>query len=174
MELRNEITINAPARAVWETLGEQFMRMGEWAAPITSSCAVGLADPDVGGTRACTHAALGPFKPGVVKERLTRFDRAQMVLEYDALEGMPRFVAHAANCWSVTRIDDSRSLVRIHARLTLRGPVRLLACLIRWQLQSVGGRVVEELKYFIENGTPHPRKLAASGSPALRGVRLPD
>jgi hypothetical protein len=74
MELRNEIVIDAPAAAAWNALGERFDRIGEWAAPIQSSCAVGEAPPGVGFTRACHIAAVGPVKAGTIKERLTAFD----------------------------------------------------------------------------------------------------
>ncbi len=110
------------------------------------------------------------MKAGVVKERLTRFDREAMTFEYEALEGMPSFVGHAVNRWSVARVDDRRSELRIHATLMLRGPMALLGCIIKWQLESGGAKVAEELKYFVEKGKPHPRKVASrqvSGAPSL-------
>lgn len=170
MELRNEIIIEAPAERVWQALGERFMHVSEWAAPITASCPVGAGEPGVGATRSCNIAPFGPVNAGVVKERLTRFDRKAMAFEYEALEGMPSFVGHAVNRWSVARVDDRRSQLRIHATLTLRGPMALLGCVIKWQLESGGAKVAEELKYFVENGKPHPRKLASrrsSGAPSL-------
>jgi hypothetical protein len=175
MELRNEIVIEAPAEQVWHALGERFMHVGEWAAPITSSCPVGPSQPGVGVTRSCSIAPFGPVKAGVVKERLTKFDREGMALEYEAIEGMPSFVAHAMNRWSVVRIDEGRSRLRIHATLTLRGPMVLLGLVIKLQMQSGGAMVAEEFKYFVENGKPHPRKLAAAGRslPHQGSVGLP-
>lgn len=162
MELRNEIIIDAPAERVWHALGERFMHVSEWAAPIDASCPVDRAEPGVGVTRSCTIAPFGPVKAGVVKEQLTHFDRDAMTFAYEALEGMPRFVGRAVNRWSVTRVDDQRSLLRIHATLTLRGPMVVFGCVLRWQLQAGGAKVAEELRYFVENGRPHPRKLAAA------------
>src|SRR5688572_20692954 len=110
MELRFEIAIDAPGHRVWEVLGERFMRISDWAAPITSSWPVGSGTPDVGAVRACTIAAFGPVKPGAVRERLISFDRNHMTFEYEALEeGMPAFVARAVNRWNVLRVDDERS-----------------------------------------------------------------
>lgn len=162
MDLHNEIVIEAPAERVWHVLGERFMHVGEWAAPIMSSCPVGAAELAVGVTRACDVAPFGPVQAGVVKERLTAFEPARMSFEYEALEGMPAFVVRAVNRWRVERIDASRSRLRIHATLTLRGPMRLLGFVVRWQLQSGGARVAEELKHFVETGKPHPRKVAAT------------
>jgi hypothetical protein len=174
MDIRNEIYIDAPARRVWSAVGDRFMHIGEWAAPIASSCPVGRADPAVGTIRSCTTVAFGPFEPGMVEERLTRFDCEQMTLEYEAFDGMPNFIAAAANRWSVAQVDGGRSLVRMHATLTLRGPARLLACVIKWQLQSAGARVAEELRHFVETGQPHPRKLIASRLSGRRSAALSD
>ncbi len=164
MELRNEVVIDAPAERVWHTLGERFMHIGEWAAPITSSCPVASSEPGPGAMRSCTTAPFGPVKAGVVKERLTRFDPEAMAFEYEAAGGMPSFVAHAVNRWSVSRVDDRRCRVRIHATLTLRGPMVLFGCVIKWQLQSGGAKVADELKHFVETGRPHPRKVASPGA----------
>jgi hypothetical protein len=161
MELRSEIAVDAPAGAAWEILGERFHDIGSWAAPITSSCSVGHDGAVAGATRACSIASFGPFEAGTIKERLIAFDSERMAFEYEALEGMPSFVAQAVNRWSVHPLDDARSVVRIHATLTLRGPIVLLSWLLRWQMQRGGVRVLEELRYYVEHGRPHPRKLAA-------------
>ena len=171
MELRNQIYIDASADQVWEALGERFMMVSEWAAPITSSCPVDQRTPGIGVTRSCTIAAFGPVEPGIVKERLTKFDRERMVFEYEAIEGMPRFVEHAVNRWGIVSVNDARSIVRIHATVRLRGIARVFSWLFERQFQSGGARVAEELKYFVERGEPHPRKQAATGK--LVGARCP-
>jgi hypothetical protein len=164
MELRNEIAVEAPAEATWEILGERFHRIGDWAAPIVSSCPVGSDAPGVGAIRACHIARVGLVKPGTVKERLLSFDRALMTFEYEAFEGLPSFITRAANRWSVHQVDDLRCLVRVHATLTLQGPMVLLSCPIEWQMQAVGARAAEELKYYVERGRPHPRKLTTAAN----------
>ena len=168
MELLDEVIIDASPGRVWHALGERFMRVGEWAAPITSSCPVGPDEPRPGATRSCTIAPFGPMKAGVVDERLTRFDRDAMALEYEALAGLPGFIGRAVNRWHVSPADGGGARVSIHATVTLRGPMVLLGWLIRWQLRSGGARVLEELKYFVEHGRPHPRKLAAAAASSVR------
>lgn len=162
MELHNRIVIAASALAVWEAIGERFVHIGQWAAPIVSSCPINDAPLAVGMVRACRIARFGPFSPGVIRERLTTFDREAMSLSYEAQDGMPRFVANAVNRWSVHRVDASQCEVRVHATLTLRGPMKLFGWLLRNQLEASGVRVLEELKYYVEQGAPHPRKRAAS------------
>jgi len=87
MDLRNEIIIEAPAARVWAAIGERFMHIAEWAAPIPSSCSVGPEEPALGATRACSNVPFGPIKAGTVTERLLTFDRNAMTLEYEAIEG---------------------------------------------------------------------------------------
>jgi hypothetical protein len=81
---------------------------------------------------------------------------------------MPSFVVRAVNRWSVEPLGAQRSVVRIQATLTLRGVARWLSWPMRWQLQAVGTRVAEELKYFVEHGRAHPRKQVTSGASVER------
>lgn len=158
MELHKEIIVNAPAAAAWAILGEQFGRIAEWAAPITDSSLEG--EPRVGAVRTCRIARFGPVAPGAIRERLLAFDPQARTLAYEAVAGMPRFIARAANRWSVHARDEQSCIVRTQATLTLRGPAVLLGVFLKWKMQADGERVLEELRHRIEYGRPHPRKLA--------------
>jgi hypothetical protein len=68
----------------------------------------------------------------------------------------------AINRWTVHLQTGGSCLVRTHATLELRGPLRLLHFLLKRRLQADGARVLEELRYQIEYGRPHPRKLTAA------------
>jgi hypothetical protein len=119
-------------------------------------------EPAVGAIRTCQIAGFGPFKAGTIKERLVTFDPAGMSLAYESSEGMPSFIQKAINRWSVHPETEATCLVRTHATLELRGPLRLLQFLLERRLQADGARVLEELRYQVEHGRPHPRKLAAA------------
>ena len=160
MELRAEVVIHAPAHAAWLVLGERFGQIGEWAAPIVASSLDG--EPTVGSVRTCQIARFGPFKPGAIKERLVAFDAPAMSLAYESAEGMPAFVKYALNRWSVQPETDTTCVVRTHATVELQGPMRLLTLFLKFRLQADGARVLDELRYLIEHGRPHPRKLAAA------------
>ncbi len=156
MELHAEITINAPAAAVWATIGEQFGDIARWAAPISGSSIDGL--PAINAVRSCQIGDIGPIKAGVIKERLRVFDPQAMHFEYEGASGMPGFIERAINRWSVQAIDANSCTVRTYATVQLRGPMRLLAPLMRSQFLRDGQKVLEELKHWMETGTPHPRK----------------
>jgi Polyketide cyclase / dehydrase and lipid transport len=160
MELRAQVAIGCPADAAWAVLGERFGQIGEWASPITSSCME--AEPTIGATRTCQIARFGPFKAGTIKERLVKYDPAAMSLAYESSEGRPSFVQKASNRWSVHPETEATCVVRTHATLELRGPLRLLQFVLKRRLQADGARVLQELRYQVEHGRPHPRKIAAA------------
>jgi hypothetical protein len=160
MEIRAEVRIDAPARTAWAVLGDQFGEIGQWAGPIVYSSLD--SPPGAGAVRTCQIASFGPFQAGTIKERLLQFDPTAMTLEYESAEGMPAFVSNAVNRWSVHAETASRCVVRTHATLDVRGPIRAVEALLRIQLRRNGVRVLEELRYRVEHGRPHPRKLAAT------------
>ncbi len=170
MELEVEVAIDAPAATAWAVIGEQFGRIGEWATPITSSRLD--REPGIGAVRDCHIARFGPVKPGVVRERLILFDPAAMSFAYEAVDGMPKFVARAINRWSVEPLDSHRCVVRMRATLELRGWARLFGFLLGPRMQRDGARVLEELRYQAEHGIPHPRKrraMARRNAATVRG-----
>ena len=150
--------MDAPAKAAWTVLGECWGHIGRWAAPITVSFLEG--EPCAGSVRTCHIARFGPVARSVIKERLLEFDATSMSLTYEAA-GMPRFIKHAVNRWSVHTLDDGRCVVKTHATVELRGPMALLGPLLHRSFKANGARVLEELRHRVENGTPHPRKVAA-------------
>lgn len=162
MEIEVEVVVDAPASAAWAVIGPRFGDIGEWAASIESSSLDG--DPRVGAERACRIPRIGPIAAGVIGERLLVFDPMAMTLTYEAVAGLPAFIGRALNRWSVLPDGDRQCRVRTHATLELRGAMRLVGFAIRRHMRRVGVRALEELRYYIEEGCPHPRKAAARGS----------
>lgn len=159
MNLLAEVEIEADAARAWHILGECWGHIGQWAVPITLSELDG--PPCAGATRTCHTARFGPVPPGLIRERLVVFDAAARTFTSQSVEGMPGFVARAQNTWTVEERGDGRCVVRTEASVELRGPMRLFAPLLKLSFSRNGARVLEELKYRVEHGTPHPRKLAA-------------
>ena len=54
-----------------------------------------------------------------------------------------------------------RTSVLDKATVELRGPMALLGFLLQRSFRANGERVLDELRYRTEEGTPHPRKVAA-------------
>jgi hypothetical protein len=111
---------------------------------------------------------IGPIPAGTFKERLIEYDPASMSFADEAVDGMPGFIERAANTWSVHPLDDERCLVRAGPTVVLRGPAKLLGFLLKRKLQSDGARVLDELRYRVEHGQPHLRKVRAAAIPVRR------
>lgn len=158
MDIQLHIDIAATADRVWVTLGERFMQVGEWAAPISQSCAIDGGALGVGSVRECHTVGVGPVPPGTVSERLTVFAPDRHSLAYEAVSGMPRIVRSAVNRWSIEPLGATNCRVHMHITLVLSGIARLLTWPMRWQMRREGDRVLMDLKYFIEHGRAHPRK----------------
>jgi hypothetical protein len=155
MHIQREVAIAAPPRAAWAILGEGFGSISEWAAPIVASSVDGPLGP--GAVRTCRIAAVGPIKAGTIKERLLAFDHESMTFSYEAVDGLPRFIASATNSW-VVRSTEGGCVVRTEATLELRGIMRMFGWMLAWQMSSTGARVLDELKHRVERGAAHPRK----------------
>jgi hypothetical protein len=162
-ELHRTIFVAASPASAWTILGERFGDIGEWAAPVAASRLDG--ELGVGARRTCKIAGFGPVAAGQIEERLVEFDRAARQLEYVAITGLPEFIAHASNHWRV-RASGHGCEVSTHASVEIRWPMALLAGPMRWKLAGDSQRVLEDLRYRIEQGHPHPRKLALARTSA--------
>jgi hypothetical protein len=156
--LTNHVIIQAPADTVWQVVGAQFDRIGEWATAIPASTAA-PAGPTTAGApvagRVChTGVRLVPH----VTETIIGYDAAGRTLTYQA-SGMPAFVTTARNRWHITPIGDNASRVTYAGQFETRGIVGRLA---RWWILALinrtGRHVLDDLKHYIETGTPSPRK----------------
>lgn len=158
-ELTRSVVIDAPPDAVWQVVAGRFDRIGEWATAIPASAACPVPRPVAGAPvpgRVCrTGVALVPE----VTETIVAFDDAARTLTYEATAGMPAFVTLARNRWQVTAEAGRRTRVSFAAELRVRGP---LGCLARWWLLAQVGRtgrhLLDDLKHYVEHGTPSPRK----------------
>jgi hypothetical protein len=158
VKVSSETIIDASADRVWEIVGHQFTRIGEWATAIPasrpSSQTPGAAEAPVAG-RVCETGL--PMVPAV-EETILAYDEGGRTLTY-AGAGLPRFVREARNQWSVIPLDDQRARVRVEAIIEMRGLVGLLfAAPFRLWAARVGGNTLDDLKHYVELGRPSTRK----------------
>jgi len=157
--MRHEVQIDAPASDAWHVLGVGFGTICEWSASLAASELHG--DLGVGASRSCQGTGFGPFPAGVVTEELTHFDAATMTFTYEAREGLPPFVRHAGNAWSIHADGPERCVVRFEATVELAWWAWPAGWLLPRMIRADLGKMTEEMKHRIEHGTPHPRAAAA-------------
>lgn len=160
MQIKQQITINTSAENVWEILGPQYANVSEWVSGVYLSqgrnSSIKPTNAPCSG-RVC-ETDLGPFK-----ETVTRYDEKTMSIAYSAQgEKMPFFVKQVSNSWKVTPLSKNRANVDMCAEISIMPVFRLvMGPMMRLQMGGILKNAVEELKYYAEKGTPHPRKLAA-------------
>ncbi|MEM6647690.1 MAG: SRPBCC family protein [Bacteroidota bacterium] len=170
MKVNQSIHINAPADAVWAVLAHQFYHADRWLSSIYHSerrdavATVGDFPLDSGG-RAC-DTSLGLFR-----ETVRHYDERKRSFGYEA-EGdkMPFFVRSLQNNWTVTPHGNGSTVdMRLEARLL---PVfaQLMGPVMKRQFAKVTTEAVEELKYYVERGEPHPRKVASDRERRAKAV----
>jgi len=115
--LTRQITVEAPADAVWDLVGRRFDRIGDWATAIPASTAIASAPPGTAPTRSPALTVVDApvagrvCQTGVrllpqVTETIVAYDDAARTLTYQA-NGLPAFVATARNNWTVTPLDGA-------------------------------------------------------------------
>jgi hypothetical protein len=155
--------IDAPADTVWEVIAGRFDRIGEWATAIPTS-SLGVADlglVNLDGPIAARVCETGIRALPQVTETIVAFDASNRSLTYQATDGMPAFLTAARNTWTVTALAATRCRVDIAAEFATRGllgryarPVTLARVL------RDGQHLLDDLKHYVETGTPPPRKLS--------------
>jgi hypothetical protein len=118
MNFSSHIIINAPAEAVWDTIGRQFDRIGEWATAIPASAAV---PQDVPGKPTVTAAPVAGrvCDTGIrmlphATEMIIAYSDSDRTLTYQAT-GMPAYVGVARNRWTITAVDQQRTQAAFEA-----------------------------------------------------------
>jgi len=158
MDVRHEVMVDAPAATAWQVLGKGFGAICEWMPNMTSSEMQG--ELRAGGERVCRSAGWGPFPAGEVVEELLLFDEDAMEFAYVARSGLPWFIEHGENHWTIAPAGEDRCVVRMHGQLRTVWWLRWFAPLMVLGMRGAMAKMDEEMKHMIEKGTPHPRVLA--------------
>lgn len=158
VQMDNQITINAPAHDVWRVLAHEFGDVDQWASSVTESNP--MTDvPIPEGAKVGGRAFFGQSF-GDVQEVFTYYDEQSMRYGYTGLGDLPWFLNSAENNWRVRSLDPNKSVVETKPNIDLKLlPGLFLIPIFKFQFGKIGQQLLEELKYYIEQGQPHPRKL---------------
>lgn len=148
MKIQTIGTIDAPAPAVWQVLGEQFGEVSKWAdAIIASSVDRPLGQ---GAVRTCDLKATGPLPAGQITEELTHFNSGAQSMTYVVRSGVPGFMRHLENAWTVKATDDGRSMVTSEVTLRVAWYMLPMTPVIRNQLGGTLQSFIGQLKKTVE------------------------
>ncbi|MEM7488669.1 MAG: SRPBCC family protein [Pseudomonadota bacterium] len=162
MKITRTIRVDAPPDRVWDILGPNYTRAGDWASSVYVS-GPRPGTPKVAGApaagRVC-ETSLGPFT-----ETIEAYDETRRHVAYSATgDKMPGFVKRLVNSWTV-RAAGGGAEIDLALTADIAFPFNLLMGLpMKLQFAKVLREATEELKHYAETGTPHPRKVKADAS----------
>lgn len=153
-QIEKRVSVDATPEQTWAVLAEDFAQVSVWASEIEHSS--GTASGHVPTTRSC-ETSIGGFK-----ETVLEYDEVNRVLAYRAeSEDMPGFVRELSNRWTLTPNPDGGTDIHMLLTADLSPLGKMMWPVMFTQLNGPVSRTVEDLEFYLENGQPHPRKLAA-------------
>lgn len=154
-QIEKRVSIDATPEQTWAVLAEDFADVSAWASEIDHS--TGTVQSGVPATRSC-ETSIGGFK-----ETVLEYDETNRVLAYRAeSDDMPSFVRELSNRWTLTPNADGGTDIHMLLNADLSPLGTIMWPVMYSQLNGPVSRTVEDLEYYLENGQPHPRKLAAT------------
>jgi hypothetical protein len=156
MKITTETTINRSIGDVWEVMGNQFAQVHLWSSNFTSSKAGGQAQfPGLDYSHRDTITDRGQ-----TIQQLDAFDSENHNLSYHITKGLPPIASNAVGNWSLKRLGDNKTKAVFEFEMKPKNLFLLmLTPIIKKKLRTASNIIGEDLKYYLEKETPHPRKL---------------
>ncbi|MCG8573341.1 MAG: SRPBCC family protein [Flavobacteriales bacterium] len=161
MKMTNKITINHSIDVIWKLLADDFDKADLWMAGVPKSYAKedgALLNeaPMIGRVCEFTSKADGPY----ADETITFYDKVNYCMD---VEVVPRNVKVPVekNCLNIKLIPLGKNQTKViwDSDLSLKPKGILLYPIVRFGISKSFKQLLEELKYFVETGLPHPRKV---------------
>lgn len=158
--ITKEISIDANIAKAWQVLGPEFADAHKWASSIKHSQA--NDNKSINGSicseRGCDVAGLGS-----IKEKILVYSDKDYVLSYEVYEGMPKMVKYMTNYWKLTPSTDGKVKLQMKMEMKTGGFMGWMTKgMMKKKMSKLADEVIEEFKYYVETGNPHPRKIKAS------------
>jgi len=158
LHFEEEVMIEKNIDEVWEVLGNQFTEVHVWSSNFKSSKAGGK--PKLPGLDYLHRETM--TEKGENFQELDKFDPVNYSLSYHISRGVPAIAKNGLGEWSLTKTKENQTRMNVHFILETKGLLGfIMSPIVSKKVGSASAEIAEELKYYMENGKPHPRKLAA-------------
>ena len=157
MRIIKELSIAKPVEEVWEVLGNQFGEIDNWASIISHSEVSGQAIlPGVNYSIRSTKTTQGD-----TQQELTGFNPDKHEISYKSISGTPAIIKQVSAHWSLKKEGENNTHLMLDFTAEMKGLGFILAPIAKIKLGKVGDVLLDDFKYYVENGKPHPRKVSA-------------
>jgi hypothetical protein len=154
--VKRELIANKDIDEVWAIMGGQFTQVHLWSANFKNSKA--------GGTSKLSELdylhRITLTERGETIQEVDVFDTDNYSLTYHISKGAPAIAKSAIGIWSLSKMDSNKTKIVMEFKLETNGSKGfLLSPIIKMKLGKSAMEIAEELKYYVEKKTPHPRKI---------------
>lgn len=156
IHVEGALIIERNTNEVWSVMGLQFDQVHLWCS--------NFLDSKPGGSKKFealeySHRATTTER-GETIQVLDSFDSENYSLAYHITRGMPGIAKTASGVWSLEVVEGDKTKVTIAFDMEVKNAVGyVLSPIIKLKLGKSAEDIAEELKYYMENGQAHPRKL---------------
>jgi hypothetical protein len=165
MNTTKKITIDATGDKVWAVFAHDFDNAYKWMASIPKSFGKDNGKRYEGASSAGRVCELDGNPNGLqASESFLAYDDEKktctvLIQFLNTPFGFP-LVQNVAE-FSLSEQGDNQSVVTFSVTSTLKPLAFIIYPLIKLGFGAVVMQIIEELKFYVENGTPHPRKVKA-------------
>jgi hypothetical protein len=171
MRFTKRSNVNASAQEVWKAFAHDFDNAYKWMASVPRSYAKANGDEFDGAQSAGRVCELNPDSRGVkASEKFLAYDEVAKTctVRIDFVDTPALFpVYHNTVEFSVVDAAEGQSKMTWAFRSAIKPWAFLIWPFIRIGFGVFVGQIMEELKHYVENGTPHPRKIKAMNKAKL-------
>lgn len=158
--IQKEIMIHSTIEEAWEVLGPQFANAYIWASSITHSQA---NDNHSFKGSTCSERGCDVSGIGSIKEKILDYSETKHVLFYRVYEGMPKMVTDMTNYWKLTSASNGKVKLEMKMEMKTGGFMGwMMKGMMTKKMSKTADKIIEEFKYYVEHGTPHPRTVKAN------------
>ena len=156
--VEKEMVINVPASELWEMVGPGFVEVYKWASNVDHAEGKGNSpfDGAVCSERFCDVNVKGFSK---ISEKLTNYNQDKMNLAYVVNTGMPGFVTHAENDWTVVPVDGNTSKLVMKANFQMKGLMgAMMKGIMKKKMNETLQIILNDAKVYAETGNVSENK----------------
>lgn len=164
MQLVNKTTINKPLRKVWEVLADDFSAADKWMSTVPKSYTLEEGQKADGSDivgRVCELSDKGD--QGVVAhETITFRDNPNHNFKVEIVPKNGGILPVIKNNLDIKAksLSEDKTEVIWTSDVELKPLGKILSPILKLGLNKGFDNILEELKYYLEKGIPHPRKVA--------------
>ena len=153
MNITVQTSVAKPVAQVWEVMGTQFGHAHRWSSNFKTSKPGGPAR-----FAGIDHSLRDTTTDrGNTIQELTHFDAEQHTLTYIITQGAPEIAKSAGATWSLQAQGQQSTQLTMEFVMEPKMPLPAdMEAKVRMGLTAAVNTLAQELKYYLEEGTPHP------------------